>query len=382
MTSNFNANFKEFRKKITPTSKQSKILTDARGKIRAHIKKTFSERSSAYFNEDVAKILSVVAPQNNGDGNISPRFMTQGSFAYKTLNYPDKPPKQHMDLDYGVYFSLTQVTDDNQDFEQVAIILREIITECLKDIVIRNHGWEIEKKEMCIRVTVALDAHIDLPIYSIPDKEFKTIIEKSTQAHLTTKVLSLTDYDEAENVLIATDHGWVKSDPRVIHAWVQNVATHFEDKFLPYSRYVKAWRDHQWKKSDISSILIMAGVCQALQEIDYVPQSNVALELEFVVRKIAGYLNNGGIDHPDASVDENLDVNAADKIEIDTKLQTLANNLNQATKNGDVAILCGEFGTRFPSKPEDTSVSKLGAPAVIVTSSIASAAPIKQSGAV
>jgi hypothetical protein len=31
--------------------------------------------------------------------DIKPKFMTQGSFAYNTINTPENPPVQQMDLD-------------------------------------------------------------------------------------------------------------------------------------------------------------------------------------------------------------------------------------------------------------------------------------------
>ena len=384
MTYQFNGNFKKFRQNITPSREQLLVLTNARKEVRTHIRQTFSNRSNKYFNEDVLAILSSVASRSEGNGYTSPRFMTQGSFAYNTLNYPDKPPQQQMDLDFGVYFPLTYVEDIADDkFQRAATVLRKIVEKCITDLVSTKPGWKFMKKEKCLRVIIASDAHIDLPIYSIPDKEFKTIVEQFTKLSFSTaNMQNFMAYDSAKNVLLATDSGWIKSDPRVIYEWVKSSKKQHGDNFLFYSRYIKAWRDHQWEKTTLSSIMLMAVVCQAMQESDYQEQNNdVALNLEFVVRKFIFYLRNGGIKNPDLNINENLDAKLEDKSQILTKLTAFANHLNQATKTGDVKILIVEFGERFPNELGAVDVKKIIAPAVIV-SPIATASPIKQSGVV
>lgn len=312
----FNSNFTKFEENIGLTERDRQRLVSARKEMRAHI------RESRQL--------------------ITPRFMTQGSFAYGTITKPARPSKQQMDLDDGVYFPSRESAKE----------LREIVFWRVSDFASKQ-DWDCILKPKCVRATISSDAHIDFPVYSIPDDQLKTVTEARARAGEFSQgagaEVNLLSYSSVEGVLLATDDGWIKSDPRVIHKWVQDSKEKYGKRFTKYSKFLKAWRDHQWEKSDFSSIMIMAGIEMALSEPDYREKDNVALDLEFIVRKVSMCLgtDGGGIMDPDG--ERRLDENLGNREEIIRYLERLANRLNKATKEGDAQPLIDEFGKRFPN---------------------------------
>src|SRR4051794_30342060 len=71
---------------------EERLLKTAKTKIREHLKKAISEGTRERLGRAIV-----------------PRFFTQGSDAYKTLNRPAWMPPQQMDLDDGVYLPMTFV---------------------------------------------------------------------------------------------------------------------------------------------------------------------------------------------------------------------------------------------------------------------------------
>ena len=164
----------------------------------------------------------------------------------------------------------------------------------------------------------------------------------------------------------------MESDPRDIAEWVKHKKAEFKNDFIYYSRYLKAWRDHQWNDSKFSSIMIMAGIAQALSERNHSKSENTALNLSAIATSLKLYLSNGGIQHPteNSIISENL----PDKGIVIDKLNSLAINLSEATKTNDAKFLINCFGSRFPNDKGDGSNISSAASAVM-----ASSTPIKQS---
>lgn len=352
----YNSNFKGFKKNISLTDRDKKQLLDARKEIRSHIRKTFQDEDLQLPDEGTAFLSRFVGSASH---LLTPRFMTQGSFAYGTINKPAQPPKQQMDLDDGIYFPLAYPNDiSGVDFQTAAKILRWVVYECVSNLAQRKR-WQYELKSKCIRVTISQDAHIDLPVYSVPHEEMGTIREAAMVKGSTIPAGMLVK--AAENVLLATDDGWIKSDPRVIHEWVKGSKERLGNRFIEHCRYVKAWRDHWWEETDFASIMIMAGVEKAMCSPEYKKykeEDNIALELGFIVRKISMDLYEGGEGIRDPDGGHRLDEGLENREEIANFLERLANHLNRATKEGDVQLLIYEFGERFPSsKGEERNVA-------------------------
>lgn len=347
----FNKNFSGFRKKIDLTENDKRNLLHARKAIRLVIRQAFNENQSKYFTQETAQLLSEFIINN--DKKVKPLFMTQGSFVYKTINLPSNPPAQQMDLDDGVYLPLSYIENEtNVHFQEAANIVRSVIYKCVEDLCKENE-WELKKHPNCLRITISSQAHIDLPVYSIPDKEVHTIKESVSLENLDSTYtdyleLRFLSFDKATNILLATDNGWIKSDPREIQEWVKNMKDEFGSKFTFYSRYIKAWRDHQYPKdnSKFSSIMIMSAIAQAFSEGGYSKNENVALDLSATVNLIKTYLNGSGIKHPCG--DTRLDENLPNLEKLTALLTTLSVNLSESVKINDVKLLVTCFGNRFP----------------------------------
>ena len=283
---NFKKNFVDFRKNLSLTEQDRQTLISAKKIIHSSIKIVFNEMQERYFDNDSKMILSNFLKNIN---KIEPKFMSQGSFVYKTINKPLYPPQQQMDLDYGVYCPLSYIENKaNGNFDQASNIIRNIIHNCIKDLC-KIKNWELKKHSKCLRVMIKEDSHIDLPIYSIPDKEMETISESAANRLDGLDGLDgFLSYNQFHEILLATDNGWVESDPRVIHQWVKDTKNKFGDIFIDYSRYLKAWRDYNYPQdnSKFSSIMIMAGVAQVLSECSYSKNENIALDLLNVVNSI------------------------------------------------------------------------------------------------
>ena len=191
------------------------------------------------------------------------------------------------------------------------------------------------------------------PIYSLPDGEAHTIKESAALSlassiqpdDLASRFLSL---DKATNILLATDNGWLKSDPREIQEWVKNMKDTFGNEFTYYSRYIKAWREHQYPKDDspFSSIMIMAAIAQAFSEYGYSKNKNIALDLSVIVNSIKAYLNGDGVNHPCENT--RLDQDLPNRINLTTLLTALSINLSESVKTNDASLLVTCFGNRFP----------------------------------
>jgi len=347
----FNKNFSDFRKNINLSDEDKKNLLSARKEIRATIRKAFNENQTEYFSQDTIQLLSEFT--TNIDKKIKPLFMSQGSFVYKTINLPLNPPTQQMDLDDGVYLPLSYIENESDgNFQAAANIVREVIQKCVQDLC-NKKGWKLNKAPKCLRITISNEAHIDLPIYSIPDKEAHTIKESyalsfSASSQFNDSASRFLSYDKATNILLATDDGWLKSDPREIQEWVKEMKSEHGTKFIFYSRYIKAWRDHQYPQdnSKFSSIMIMAAIAQALSEKIYTKNENVSLDLSAVVNSIEIYLSQDGVKHP--CEDTKLDEYLPGRTNLTKFLTSLSISLSEAVKTNNETLLVTSFGNRFP----------------------------------
>ena len=106
-----------------------------------------------------------------------PRFFTQGSWAYKTLNAPAQEPQQ-ADVDDGCYLPLGFLTLTDSP-SVAANVFFGVAEKALADLV-KEKGWKLSGKPTCIRVEISDLAHIDIPLYAIPDKEFETLVKAET----------------------------------------------------------------------------------------------------------------------------------------------------------------------------------------------------------
>lgn len=248
---------------LTLAADDRKLMLAARTEIRARLKARLPNRIQKKAEEA-------------GQGHIEapePRFFTQGSWAYKTLNAPCRAPQQ-ADLDDGAYLPFSYV--ESQPPAQMSALLFKAVEEILSELA-DDKGWQIDTgNDNCTRLIIDSDMHIDVPVYSISDTEFQTLVKASMEMYrlnLEHATLDSADYAEradeqewhlmpTEGVLMATkNRGWQDSDPRPIRDWVVEQVELKGKQLRRVMRYMKAWRDfQQWDKDDPKSILLMVAV--------------------------------------------------------------------------------------------------------------------------
>lgn len=206
-----------------------------------------------------------------GKPTFDVRFLWQGSKVYKTDIDPALKPPQQTDLDDGVYlktsfFSNTDPAIASEKFFQFV----EKTLQPLCDA----EGWSLIQKDTCIRIQIASDLHIDLPLYAIPDDEFSKL-EKATMRSFGAdisvydgKILSLLDAErslriDSNRVMLAhREKGWIVSDPRALHDWFECEVKQYGPQLRRMCRYLKGWRDFAFKSNGPESITLM--VCSVL----------------------------------------------------------------------------------------------------------------------
>lgn len=178
---------------------------------------------------DVRNVLKRNVPriykEEGYDGVPEPRFFTQGSWAYKTLNGPSRPPQQ-ADIDDGCYLPLSFLAQTKRPKVAANVFFR-VVLKALEPLA-EERGWEVTTKPTCVRIGLWETAHLDIPLYTIPDDEFETL----AKAELTARYLDsineevendLWDKLPTEKVMLAhRDDGWIHSDPRPIKDWFVN----------------------------------------------------------------------------------------------------------------------------------------------------------------
>lgn len=229
-------------------------LLSARTAIRAHIRSELA--------------LRIAAARVDGVGEIVPKFITQGSYAYGLINLPAQPPRQQADLDDGVYVPLS-FCESTGTPRAASRLLLDILEALLTDLAERRR-WTIDNgNPNCTRVIIAHDKHVDVPLYSIPDDEFRKIAQARFQFDRNGRAFpdfylsdALDDTWEAMPERVRLAHrlrGWVDSDPRPIRDWIEQQVRLKSEQLRRLIRYLKAWRDvQQWTAGDPKSILLMA----------------------------------------------------------------------------------------------------------------------------
>lgn len=311
--------------------------------------------------QDIREALKADLPrvlrEKGLEGDIcEPRFYIQGSRAYKTLNSPCTTPPQQSDIDDGVYLPLSVMREESSPklaislfFDAVIDVLGPICTE---------RGWHTESKDTCVRVTISPYAHIDLPLYVIPDTLFKLIragMESRGQVVFDSAMNSERDSWKAlpsDKILLADrKQGWRKSDPMAMKNWFKRECQEKGDQLIRVVRYLKAFRDKQWEDKGPSSILLMAAACPLFEYVD----KRDDRALLNVVKGIPDALRNGvqsPID-PEASLTAHMPKEAlADAVEL---FQEFAKHLEGAINATDAQTaynwLNNMLGDRFPCAP-------------------------------
>ena len=325
------------------------ILRAARKDIRDHLRGAFVTASAEFFGR-----------------KITPRFFTQGSFAYKTLNGPAWPPGQQMDLDDGCYLPLSFVRGTRPS--QAAELFFRFVDTALKQLAARR-GWTHVPKDTCVRLVISSTAHVDVPLYAIPDIEFVALSAKA-EASMDAARSKVDSWGELPSDAVLLAHrveDWIESDPRKIHNWFTDAVDLFGERLRRDSRFMKGWRDFkELDRYQVTSILLMACVWHAYEEIRhaFLPDREDERLLR-VLEKLPKYLG-GPVPNP-ASKSEDLNrIPVADRRKVIDEVLSLTADMREAVKNCEdpyraIELLRSNFGMRIPMRPDLVS---LAAPAV------------------
>ena len=261
---------------------------------------------------------------------------------------------------------------DDKRVDEVVVVTEESISDERKKM-----GWELDNENPnCTRLVIDSDKHIDVPVYSIPDDEFQTLVEARKMA---TESMALdSDYTEEDDwdlmpthgVLMATkDRGWRDNDPRPIRDWVAAQVQIKGEQLRRIMRYLKAWRDHQeWPKDDPKSILLMVAVDLAF---DVAIDRRDDLALLTVLKKLPEILagqviNPATVDKPEEEQEdlaERLDKHDI-RHDVIARIQSFADQLDYAIfKCGEPAKACktliDTLGSRVPNDPDRVTLATI-----------------------
>lgn len=325
------------------TAQQRLDISDAKTEIRECLK------------IGIPKVL-----QNRGyEGHMPrPRFFTQGSWAYKTLNAPAKTSQQ-ADCDDGTYLPLSFVSLGRRP-SVASTIFFSAAEEALAPLV-KMRQWQLfTDKPTCIRVEISRAAHIDVPLYAIPDNEFTTLTKAALDRAYGTleEAVRLAERDAwtalpSDSVLLAhREKDWVASDPRLVKDWFVSEVESKGIQLRRVVRYLKAFRDWNWERGGPSSILLMsaaAPIFERREQRDDIAFLDVVTALPAALRR--------GVNNPvDSSESLTGRLGAIQVEEAAVAYQSLADYLrgaiNLSNHTQAIAWMREKFGPRFPNEPE------------------------------
>ncbi len=354
---------------------ETRLLKTAKAKVREHLRIAISEGTKERLGVTIA-----------------PRFFTQGSDTYKTLNRPAWMPPQQMDLDDGVYLPMMFVKGATPS--QASPFFFAIVDTALKALV-KREGWQAfdDSKDTCARVVINDTAHVDVPLYAIPDDEFGKLTKAAMKAmvaadgadfdFMRSRIDRLDSWDAlpSDKVLLAhRKDDWKPSDPRKMHEWFLASIEDFGERLRRECRYLKAWRDHH-KLGHISSIILMVYAWTVFEEIG---QLHVPARDDLMLLKIAERLPDlfsREIENP-TNPEELLGLGWSHE-ERRTAIQAasmMREDLDMAINHcwqPEVAVsrIRSVFGSRIPNRPDLISVKAVAAATVAATPVVYSPAP-------
>lgn len=313
-------------------------------------------------------IPRVLKSKGYTDDAPEPRFFTQGSWAYKTLNAPAQDPQQ-ADVDDGCYLPMSFVSQTTRPSVAAAVFFAAA-EEALSSLV-KERQWKlITDKPTCIRIEIAPYAHIDIPLYAIPDDEFTTLAKAAVQDYGyldLAEAVRRADRDAwtalpHNSVLLAhRECNWMESDPRPVKDWFLAEVAARGEQLRRVVRYLKALRDWKWPSGGPSSILLMAAAAPLFEKRD----RRDDLALLDVVAALPAKLR-GGVNNPVDETESLTERLGKERVEEAAKqFEAIERVLRGAIHAGNEEQACvwmiGEFGPRFPNAPDRVRVVSVAA---------------------
>lgn len=371
-----------FKKRITPTEHDLEFFNQVKKVVKSHLK---------------TKIKEFLEQQ--GITSITPKFRIQGSWAYGTCNLPAKSG-QEMDFDYGVYLPVRAFEGFNPEagaseqaksyFEQVELMMQDLCDQ---------HKWQLDTSapSSCIRIKLKNNAHMDIPLYAVPNDMFDDLEERNElqfSLDSTTAIHESLNYSEwafedfniksfseaslvDRNIQIIhmarRDGTWQESDCELIRKWFANKLRPLPDKgqqLRAICRYLKAWRDWQFadKTFQPSSILLMIIACKHYQY----HQSRDDLALLSVLEKLPDALNSDIYENIEEHESEDFNRMKSHERPIakqyaDKLYQSFMASLSNSNKSKVLNFITNEWGDRIP---QDESLIETSRQAIFDTPSL------------
>ena len=289
-------------------------------KVQAKLAKTKIRYLSQDEQEKVAQLIYGLDDEAREEFiKLTPRFWTQGSFQYNTLNCPFHPG-QEMDIDDGTYLPMPIFESEPKIGHTLLLLL---VDSSLKSLEAENTHWYFEPKRTCGRIKLPLEkTHIDVPMYAIPKDQFekKQIALEALYANVNKAMYeSYEEYADAlfekhesyevdsEHVNLALRDGdkkWLNSDPKIVEDWF-NLSCHRIGRHLrKVCRFMKAWRDAQWDVGGPSSICLMAATVNILDRVPH-DKDDLGATMKVVAQHLAEEFAKG-VESPDDTDDKPL----------------------------------------------------------------------------
>ncbi|UVL81118.1 hypothetical protein LOY24_13610 [Pseudomonas putida] len=332
-----------FLKELDLVESEKQEINSARADVREELRKKLPDAMKARGYEGKER---------------KPKFFIQGSWAYKTLNRPCQTPPQQSDVDDGVYLPMSIVTEENRPMMAIQDF-RAAVTDVLQPLC-DGKGWKLSSKATCLRVEISTFAHIDLPLYAIPDDQYARIVDSmEARDYRVLKGIAVNSEQDSwkklpsDKILLACEDRWIVSDPLKMKEWFELEVSDKEEQLRRVIRYIKAFRDKQWDKGGPSSILLMAAACP-LFEFKYKRDD---LALLAVVSGLPNALREGVKSPVDSKVyltealgEEGVE-EAAEKFET-FKKYLIASIEDSAQKEMACLWMRTMLGERFPNRPD------------------------------
>lgn len=378
-----------FMSKINPTHSEKEYLKQMRKQIRIRIRERFSELRKAllpmpttggmlfnaegsshleYIQEDIRRLTS---EQKKALSRIEPKFMSQGSFVYDTMNRPCHMPPQQMDLDDGVYLPIEM-------FEDKPVVSKDLlfkfVDRVLKDFAeeLGDGAYHCDNKNTCCRLVIGEKLHIDVPLYAVPMARFE-IMTESFKAN--TSMMNICAMDDTSllqpediNLALRNHEAWTVSDPALLNRYFKSMFSRFQatcgsDVCRQVSRILKAWRDHTFISGGPSSIALMSAVIESFLSLEFERGSlaglSVGRALYHCTKRLPEQLLNGIHNAAEPDKGELLFPRSSMRTEDVTPIigaaENLSLNVNDAVNGyshaAAVSSLRSSFGNRIPEMP-------------------------------
>lgn len=310
--------------------------------IQEKVSKTKIKYLSDSDQREVAKLIYEMDDDARDEFlGLTPRFWTQGSFQYDTLNRPFQPG-QEMDIDDGTYMPMPIFESEPKIGHSLLVLL---VDASLKSLVAENYGWKFEAKQTCGRIKIEAEkTHIDVPMYAIPKDEFvkKQVALKANRSLFESVSCEANDSDDtnsyevdSENVNLALREGerkWVNSDPKIVEDWFNDSCGRIGKHLRKVCRFMKAWRDAQWDVGGPSSISIMAATVNILDRVPHDP-SDLGETMKIVAKNLPDEFARG-VESPDDTDEKPLFPPSSEhgrrEMDIMSKLECLPSILSSA----------------------------------------------------